>query len=87
MQHKERASAHMVLTHYTELLDKKHLILARAEVASGELSVPEARDLVAATHAFYTQPERQKTVEAFNRGASSFSFAEVLTACGVTPPK
>ena len=45
----------------------------------------EARALVAAAHAFYSEPAKQKTVAAFNRGSPDFSFAAVLEACGVTP--
>ena len=46
----------------------------------------EARALLDAAHAFYAQPDKQRAVAAFNRGAAEFSFASVLAACGVTPP-
>ena len=85
MKAKDRASAHLVLTHYTELLESKGLVLARGEVVSAELSAGEARGLVEATHRFYTQPAQQRLVAAFNQGSPDFSFATVLRECGITP--
>jgi hypothetical protein len=49
--------------------------------------VPEARALLAAAHAYYSEPDKQRCVSAFNRGAAEFSFANVLQTCGVTPPQ
>jgi hypothetical protein len=48
--------------------------------------VPEARALLAAAHAFYSEPAKQRVVAAFNRGAPEFAFGDVLAACGVAPP-
>jgi hypothetical protein len=52
---------------------------------AAELSVPEARALLEAAYAFYSEPAKQRVVSAFNRGAPEFSFAEVLAACNVAP--
>jgi hypothetical protein len=49
--------------------------------------VAEARTLLAAAHTYYSEPDKQRCVSAFNRGAAEFSFANVLQACGVTPPR
>ena len=45
----------------------------------------EARQLVAHVHAFYSQPEKQRSVAAFNRASPDFSFAFVQRACGIDP--
>ena len=45
----------------------------------------EARQLVAMAHAFYSEPEKQRSVAAFNRASPEFSFAYVQRACGIEP--
>ena len=45
----------------------------------------EARQLLAQAHAFYSEPEKQRMVAAFNRASPDFSFAYVQRACGIEP--
>lgn len=45
----------------------------------------EAKTLLAHAHAFYSQPEKQRSVAAFNRASPDFSFAYVQRACGIEP--
>ena len=81
-----RAQPHLVVTHYPELAAAKGLVFVRGEVPSAELSLPEARALLQHAHAFFGEPDKQRAVAAFNRGAPEFSFARVLATCGVAPP-
>jgi len=74
---------HLTLTHYTDLADTKELVLQRGEVSSPELSVAEARTLAKRVEEFYSEPEGQRLVAAFNSGSSDFAFSEVLAACGI----
>jgi len=47
----------------------------------------EARQLLATAHAFYSEPEKQRSVVAFNRASPDFSFAFVQKACGIEPTR
>jgi ATP synthase F1 complex assembly factor 1 len=86
LRHGSRSAPHLVVTHYTELLESKGLVLCRGSVTSGELSVAEAAAVLGHAHAFYSSPEKQRVVAAFNRGAPDFKFGDVLTACGISTP-
>jgi len=79
----DAASPHLTVTHYLDLAESKALVLARAEVSSPELSRDEARALLARLESFYTQPDGQRLVAAFNRGSHEFVFADVLKRSGI----
>lgn len=73
----------MTVTHYPELLASHNLVLARADAVSPHVvSVPEARTLVALTHAFYSDPRSFLKVHEFNHEPQRFSYTDLLRDLG-----
>ncbi|KAL0028879.1 hypothetical protein WJX77_002639 [Trebouxia sp. C0004] len=80
----DQAPPHLAITHYTELLDEKKLVLAKADAISPHLiSVAEARTLMTLTYAFYTDPVSFLHVHKFNHSPAEFNFAEMARELGI----
>jgi len=81
---RDKAPPHMAMTHYTELLESKGLVLARADCISPHLISPaEARTLMTLTYAFYTDPVSYLHVHKFNHSPAEFNFAELAKELGI----
>ncbi|KAI8477000.1 MAG: ATP11 protein-domain-containing protein [Monoraphidium minutum] len=77
------APPHMTITHYTELLDTKGLVLTRGDVINDAVvTLPEARTLLQLVRAFYTDPEAYRLVYQFNHEQERFSFDALLAQLG-----
>ncbi|KAL3144065.1 hypothetical protein ABBQ32_003863 [Trebouxia sp. C0010 RCD-2024] len=81
---KDQAPPHLAITHYTELLEDKGIVLAKADAISPHLiSVAEARTLMTLMYAFYSDPVSFLHVHNFNHNPAQFSFAELAKELGI----
>mmetsp|Transcript_3844 Transcript_3844/g.10903 ORF Transcript_3844/g.10903 Transcript_3844/m.10903 type:complete len:277 (+) Transcript_3844:184-1014(+) len=74
------APSHLHITHYTELKDDKDVVFVRADVTSnsGDVTIKEARTLMALLHSYYLDPRGYLKVHTFNHTPDSFDFDELL---------
>ncbi|KAL3144817.1 hypothetical protein ABBQ38_001926 [Trebouxia sp. C0009 RCD-2024] len=81
---RDQAPPHLAITHYTELLEDKGIVLAKADAISPHLiSVAEARTLMTLTYAFYSDPVSFLHVHNFNHNPAQFNFAELAKELGI----
>uniref|UniRef100_A0A061S836 ATP synthase mitochondrial F1 complex assembly factor 1 n=1 Tax=Tetraselmis sp. GSL018 TaxID=582737 RepID=A0A061S836_9CHLO len=74
------APSHVHITYYTDFLDDKGIVLVGADVAnsSKDVSVTEARTLLALLHSYYLRPAGYAKVYALNHEPHTFDFEELL---------
>lgn len=78
------ATPHLILTHYSELLDSKGIVLVR-----GDILQPHALDIISAVslmsncHEFYTNRDQKGAfVHAFNHRQAEFDYKRMLDSMG-----
>lgn len=79
------AAPHFVLTHYSELINSKGIVLVRGDILQpGSLDALQASSLSAHCHQFYTDPNGAKAgfVRAFNHRQHEFDFKRMLDSLG-----
>ncbi|KAG0586933.1 hypothetical protein KC19_2G128600 [Ceratodon purpureus] len=73
------ASPYFTVTHFTELVPTKSLVLVRGDIVfTSKLSDDEAETLLKTAHSFYINDERYRKVRKFNKDSREFDFKEVL---------
>ncbi|KAH9534239.1 hypothetical protein CY35_18G097400 [Sphagnum magellanicum] len=73
------ASPYFTVTHYTDLMDSKGVVLVRGDIVfTSRLSDEEAKTLLETAHSFYLDDSRYKKVWRFNKESEDFDFKEVL---------
>ena len=79
----DRASPHLVLTHYAELLDDKGIVLVRGDVTGHELADRRGALWLAqkVAHFFGGGGGDHGLVQDFNHNPGRFSFAALRAAC------
>lgn len=85
-EYKQRGSAAtpaVVLTHYTEMVADKHIVLVRGDIISpSACSRGEAEQLTRLLHDFYTVDQKYSFVHAFNHRQSEFDLKRMLDSLG-----
>lgn len=79
------SAPHFVLTHYTELINDKGIVLVRGDVLQpGSLDALQATSLLSHCHQFYTDLNGAKAgfVRAFNHRQNEFDFKRMLDSLG-----
>lgn len=74
-----QASPYFTVTHYTEFMENKDLVLIRGDIVfTSKLTDKEAQSLLETAQSFYLNDTRYKLVERFNKQARGFDFNDVL---------
>lgn len=69
----------LVLTHYTELMSDKHIVLVRGDIVDPTAcSRGEAEQLTRQLHEFYTQGKKYRFVHSFNHRQADFDMKKML---------
>lgn len=77
---KENAPECLALTHFTELIDNKHIVLMRGEFNHDVLNVSEAMCLANQLHRYYGEMDiqRQKVLERFTYAPTEFQHMDLI---------
>lgn len=79
--HGENAPWHLCLTHYTELMDTKGIVLMTSEVDTKHMTQLEAQFLTTLVQLFYTKTdEKHALVQQFNHKPDSFDHMSIIRA-------
>lgn len=77
------APPHFMVTHYTELIDEKGIVLIRGDIVQpNAVSIVDAQALLRMVHQYYTDPQKHAFVWAFNHNQSEFDFKRLLDSMG-----
>eukprot|EP01027_Heterolobosea_sp_BB2_P006774 GEZU01010179.1.p1 GENE.GEZU01010179.1~~GEZU01010179.1.p1 ORF type:complete len:134 (+),score=59.32 GEZU01010179.1:43-444(+) len=89
MKKAQNAPPYLTLTHFTDLLRTKGLVLVRGEVNFEHINKGEAVEFLELLYKFYlTDDLYNKFVEPFNKYPHLFNFQELLNAIQkIRPPK
>lgn len=80
-QRESMASPYLSLSHFTDLVQTKGIVLMRAEVNTTHLNKGEANDLVKFLYEFYLRDDLYRQyVEVFNKQPNSFNFDNLMEA-------
>eukprot|EP00761_Pharyngomonas_kirbyi_P013772 gb/GECH01013801.1/.p1 GENE.gb/GECH01013801.1/~~gb/GECH01013801.1/.p1 ORF type:complete len:257 (+),score=54.81 gb/GECH01013801.1/:1-771(+) len=71
---------HLTLTHYTDLVSTKGIILMRGDVNTSHLNKGEAEEITRSLYRFYLHPKLFPLVEKFNLNPNQFDINEVVGA-------
>ena len=79
-RHGSAAAPHLILTHYTELLDSKGIVLVRGDILQPiALDALNAVSLMSNCHEFYTnRGQKGAFVHAFNHRQQEFDYKKML---------
>lgn len=81
------AAPYFTVTHFTELVPTKSLVLVRGDIVfTRKLSDDEADTLLKTAHSFYINDERYRKVRKFNKDSREFDFEEVLQELNIPMP-
>lgn len=82
--HGSAAPPHFIVTHYTELLDSKGIVLVRGDIVQPDsLDLVSAGSLLANCHEFYIdRGTKGAFVHAFNHRPQDFNFVKMLDSMG-----
>lgn len=88
-RHGSSAPPHLVVTHYTELLDSKGIVLVRGDIVQPRsLDMISAKSLISNCHEYYADRNAKGAfVHAFNHRPREFDFIKMLDSMGHTTAK
>ncbi|XP_065344247.1 ATP synthase mitochondrial F1 complex assembly factor 1 [Cloeon dipterum] len=79
--HKENAPECLTLTHYTDLIDSKGIVLMRGEFDTDLLTVSEAQCLANQVQLYYGIPteSKKRLLDTFTNNPSAFKFMDLVS--------